>query len=116
MIKDSIVQSCTEEVKEIEGETVCIEFHAPLGWGALKALAQSPIQKKHVNMSKLGAFANPLNAQNQKINTFQTIITVYLYCNGLNKSALEVLHRLNMCASYSHLNDVLYRLSNTVGT
>jgi len=92
-----------------------LEFHAPLGWGVLKALAQGSIKKKNANMSTLGAFSNLLNGRNPKLNAFQTIITVYLYCNGLNKSAVEVLHRLNMCASYSHLREVLHQLSKNMG-
>ncbi|RPB23674.1 hypothetical protein L211DRAFT_880930 [Terfezia boudieri ATCC MYA-4762] len=103
------IKSNLDEMREF------LEFHAPLGWGVLRALGQGSIEKKNANMSTLGAFANVLNGRNQRLNAFQTIITVYLYCNGLNKSAVEVLHRLNMCASYSHLNEVLHQLSRNMG-
>lgn len=105
-----------------------IEFHAPFTWGIVKALAMPPSKRrfeqlgppeeaekqKNTDFSSLGAILGLLNCRNQQINSYQTIITVYLYCNGLNKSAIEVLHRLNLCASYNHLNEVLKRLATAL--
>ena len=45
----------------------------------------------------------------------QTIITIFLYSNKINKFAIEVLHRLSICSSYSHLNEVLKRLAKNTG-
>lgn len=90
---------------------VFLSHHAPLSWSILSAIAAGPVERKNAVFSTLGAFAGLLNCRNQKINAYQTIILVYLYSSGLNKSALEVLHRLNLCSSYGHLNDVLKRLA-----
>ena len=91
-------------------------YHAPLSWGVMRVLAQGSIDNHNTGLCNLSAFATILNCRNQKINAYHTVIIVYLYSCGLlvNKPALEVLHHLNSCASYSHLNDILKNLANTI--
>ncbi|RPB21215.1 hypothetical protein L211DRAFT_851587 [Terfezia boudieri ATCC MYA-4762] len=103
------IKSNLDEMREF------LELHAPLSWSVLKALASGSTEKRNTDMSTLAAFANLLNGRNQKMNAFETILTVYLYSNGLNKAAVEVLHKLNMCSSYTHLNEVLHQLSDNLG-
>lgn len=89
-----------------------LEYLAPLSRGIPQTLAQGPVEKQNADLHTLGASTNLLNNRSQKINAFQTIITVYLYCSGVNQPAVAVLHHLNMYGSYSHLNGVLVDLAN----
>lgn len=101
---------------------------APYSWRIFRALAQGVTEKSTSDFVTLNSLASILNNRNQQINSYQvsksegemylydinrkqTIITIFLYSSKLNKSAIEVLHRLGMCSSYTHLNDVLKRLA-----
>ena len=92
---------------------VFLKEHAPFSWTILRNIAQGAIQKTNADFVTLGSFAGLLNCRNQQLNAYQTIISIFMYASGLNKSAIEVLSRLNMCSSYSHLNEVLRKLALT---
>ncbi|KAF8457345.1 hypothetical protein BDZ91DRAFT_800597 [Kalaharituber pfeilii] len=53
-----------------------------------------------------------LNARNQKVNAFQTLMGVFLHASHLQKSGIEVLHGLGMTCSYNHLIGAMRKLAS----
>lgn len=106
--REGIYASPTSELDDMK---VFLKENAPFSWEILRGIAQGRVPKSNADFVTLGCFAGLLNCRNQQINAYQTVISIFLYSSGLSKSAIEVLSRLNMCSSYSHLNEVLKRLA-----
>lgn len=98
---------------------IMVEFAKDKGaiiWKICHGLATGMVHKQNSDFVTLSAILNLLNCRNQKINAFQTLMAVFLYSSHISKAALEVLHELGICSSYSHMNEAIKRVAGDLQT